>query len=494
MSEEEQLRQRLRKLDAWREHGIPPFGVRFRPTHHSRELAERFGGAGAEQLERDRPAAAVAGRIVGLRRFGKAAFAHLQDETGRIQVHLRRDLLGESAFELAGLLDLGDLIGAEGTLFRTKTGELTLAVERFSLLAKALRPLPEKWHGLTDTEARFRQRYLDLIANPEVHEVFIRRSRIIQCIRNFLHARGFLEVETPMMQPIPGGAAARPFVTHHNALGMDLYLRVAPELYLKRLIVGGYERVFEINRNFRNEGISTVHNPEFTMLEFYLAHADYTDLFPLTEELIAHAAREVLGRLKITYRDREIDLQPPWPRRSYMDALAEAYRVDPKELRDPLRAKKLARQEGVPVPEGAAPGRVLEALFEARVESSLIGPTFITDYPTDLSPLAKRRADDPELAERFELYIFGMEVANAFSELNDPQEQRRRFEAQLRQRAAGDAEAHRMDEDFVRALEYGMPPTAGEGIGIDRLVMLLTDRPSIREVILFPLLRPERPE
>jgi lysyl-tRNA synthetase class 2 len=358
-------------------------------------------------------------------------------------------------------------------------------------LAKALRPLPEKWHGLTDVEIRYRQRYLDLIANPEVKDTFIRRSRIIDGIRKFFNGRGFLEVETPMMQGMAGGAAARPFITHHNALSVDLYLRIAPELYLKRLIVGGFERVYEINRNFRNEGISTIHNPEFTMLEFYLAYADVTDLLPMTEELITTIAKDVCGTLELTYQGKAIDLRPPWKRIGMLDAIAERHGVDREVVRDRDSAAHLARSVGVAVKPDDTLGQIQAALFEHSVEASIVNPTFITDFPTDISPLAKRRPDDSSLTERFELLIAGREVANGFSELNDPIDQRQRFEAQAAQRARGDEEAHRVDEDFLRALEHGMPPTAGEGIGIDRLVMLLTDQSSIRDVILFPQMKPE---
>ncbi|MEO5656925.1 MAG: lysine--tRNA ligase [Nitrospiria bacterium] len=487
----DQIRQRLLKVEALAARGIDPFGQRFEPGDTSRALYDRYGAMTRETLDETKPSAAVAGRVVGLRRFGKAAFAHLQDAGGRIQLYLKQDRLTPEGFALVEQLDLGDFLGAHGRLFRTKTDELTIEVDAVTHLAKALRPLPEKWHGLTDVETRYRQRYLDLIANPDVRETFVRRSRLIESIRTFLNRRGFLEVETPMMQAIAGGAAARPFVTHHNALGVDLYLRIAPELYLKRLIVGGMDKVYEINRNFRNEGVSTIHNPEFTMLEFYMAYADVTDLLPFTELLVTTVAREVCGTLELTYQDRAIDLRPPWKRIGMAEAIADHHQVEVGLLRDRAAVARLAQTAGVPVAPGDSVGRMHAALFEHTVESTLIHPTFITDFPIEISPLAKPRRDDPSLAERFELFIAGREIANGFSELNDPLDQRRRFEAQMAQRAGGDDEAHQMDEDYLRALEHGMPPTAGEGIGIDRLVMLLTDQASIRDVILFPQMKPE---
>ena len=439
--------------------------------------------------------------MTALRRFGKAAFASIQDGPASLQIYLKKDVLGESGFALAELLDIADWVGVSGPLFRTKTNELTVEVQQLTLLCKALRPLPEKWHGLTDIEMRYRQRYVDLIANPEVKNIFLLRSRIIQTVRAFLAARGFLEVETPMMQPIPGGATARPFVTHHNSLGVDLYLRVAPELYLKRLIVGGLNRVFEINRNFRNEGISTIHNPEFTMLEFYMAYADYHDLIELTEELITTLVNEVHGQgaEAIPYRPSltdertlTISFTRPWKRMTYRDAVREQLGAKPQEITDPAFTLAQAKQHHCELKGGESYWQLLSLLFEELVEPTLINPTFITDFPVELSPLAKRNAADPELTDRFELFIAGREIANAFSELNDPLDQRKRFEAQVAERAKGDLEAQHLDEDFLRALEHGMPPTAGEGIGIDRLVMLLTNQPSIRDVILFPQLRPEK--
>jgi len=488
----DQFTQRLKKSDELKAAGIDPYGRRFEATDSAGALSEKYAAASKETLETQTVSCRLAGRIVALRRFGKAAFAHIQDATGRIQVYLKKEQLNEPAVAVFDRLDLGDIIGVTGRLFRTKTDELTVQVETLALLAKSLRPLPEKWHGLTDVETRYRQRYLDLISNPDVSQVFVQRGRIIAAVREFLNARGFLEVETPMMQAIPGGAAARPFVTHHNALGIDLYLRIAPELYLKRLIVGGLERVYEINRNFRNEGISTVHNPEFTMLEFYQAYADYQDLMTLTEELFGFVAQRVLGSPTFSYQQQTIDLTPPWKRIPFLEATRAAV-PDPGVVDDRVRLLEYLRQKQIPV-KGTEPlGKLQQALFETVVEPALIQPTFITDYPTEISPLAKRKESDPSLTDRFELFVNGLELANAFSELNDPVDQRKRFEDQVKSRAAGDLEAHLMDEDYLRALEHGMPPTAGEGVGIDRLVMLLTNRNSIRDVIFFPQLRPEKP-
>jgi len=488
----DQRQQRIKKLDTLRGLGVEPHGSRFAVQDRAADLLSLHGEKAKERLEQEKIAVTLAGRIVGLRRFGKAAFAVLQDGADRMQVYLKKDLLGEPSYKVCEELDLGDWIGVGGTLFRTKTNELTIEVHQFTFLSKALRPLPEKWHGLTDVETRYRQRYVDLIANPQVHQIFVTRSRIISAIRLFLIEKGFLEVETPMMHPIPGGAAARPFVTHHNALGADLYLRIAPELYLKRLIVGGFPRVFEINRNFRNEGISTIHNPEFTMLEFYQAYADYNDLIALTEELLTQLAQQILGTTTFDYQGQSIRFDRPWRRWSYLQALLEVNKLEPAVLTNRDAALQAARQLKVDVDSKAGHVAILTAIFEETVEPQLIQPTFITDFPTEISPLAKRKDSDPTLTDRFELYIAGREIANAFSELNDPLDQRERFEAQVAQREAGDEEAHNLDEDFLRALEYGMPPTAGEGIGIDRLVMLFTNQASIRDVILFPQLRPEK--
>lgn len=488
----EQRQQRINKLDVLRAAGVQPYGTRFEARDRAGDLITLHGQKSKETLEQERIACTVAGRIVALRRFGKAAFAVLQDGSDRLQTYLKKDLLSAQAYTIVEQLDLGDWIGVSGILFRTKTNEFTVEVHELTFLSKALRPLPEKWHGLTDVETRYRQRYVDLIANPGVHEIFAIRSRIIAGIRTFLNERGFLEVETPMMHPIPGGAVAKPFVTHHNALGVDLYLRIAPELYLKRLIVGGFPRVFEINRNFRNEGISTIHNPEFTMLEFYVAYADYEDLIRLTEEMISSLAQEILGKTAIDYQGKTIDLAPPWRRWSYHQAVVEVNGLAPAVLTDRDQALAAAKRLNVPVDASWPLFEIVNEIFEETVEPRLEQPTFITDYPIDISPLARRKDADPALTDRFELYIAGREIANAFSELNDPLDQRKRFEAQAAQREAGNDEAHVVDEDFLRALEYGMPPTAGEGIGIDRLIMLFTNQASIRDVVLFPQLRPEK--
>jgi lysyl-tRNA synthetase class 2 len=488
----EQRQQRIKKLDQLRAAGVPPYGTRFDAKDRVSDLIKLHGQKTKETLEGEKIACTIAGRVVALRRFGKAAFAVLQDGADRLQIYLKKDLLSEKASTVTEQLDLGDWIGVTGTLFRTKTNEFTVEVHDLSFLSKALRPLPEKWHGLTDVETRYRQRYVDLIANPEVHGIFAARSRIISAIRAFLIQREFLEVETPMMHPIPGGAAAKPFVTHHNALGVDLYLRIAPELYLKRLIVGGFPRVFEINRNFRNEGISTIHNPEFTMLEFYVAFADYQDLIRLTEELISSLAQQLFGKTVIEYQGQVIDLTPPWRRWSYREAILEVNRLTPAVLTDHEQAVAAAKELHVPIDPKWPLFNIVNEIFEETVEPNLQQPTFITDYPMEISPLARRKDADPSLTDRFELYIAGREIANAFSELNDPLDQRERFEGQAAQRAAGDEEAHVVDEDFLRALEYGMPPTAGEGIGIDRLTMLFTNQASIRDVVLFPQLRPEK--
>ena len=486
----EQIVVRRKKLQALRERGIDPYPNDFRPDHTTAEVHARLSALGEAELARA-GTLSIAGRVMAVRDFGKAGFLQVQDRAGRLQVHARRDRLGDEGFQVYRLLDLGDVIGVAGRPFRTRTGELTLEATELRLLAKALRPLPEKWHGLQDVETRYRQRYLDLIVNPEARRIFEVRARAVRYLRDFLVARGYLEVETPMMQPIAGGAAARPFVTHHNALDVDLYLRIAPELYLKRLVVGGYERVFELSRVFRNEGVSTRHNPEFTMLEFYQAHATYEDLMALTEEMLVGLAHEVAGGTTLQYGGEAIDLARPWPRRTMAELVSEhasvpAERVLERELLAPLAASR-----GITVHPNATAGHLLAAVFEAVVEPHLVQPIFVTQFPIELSPLARRNDRDPRFVDRFELFVARHEIANAFSELNDPEDQRGRFEEQLRARAAGDAEAHAMDADYVRALEHGMPPTAGEGIGIDRLVMLLTGATSIREVILFPHLRPE---
>ncbi|MFZ5448061.1 MAG: lysine--tRNA ligase [Thermodesulfobacteriota bacterium] len=494
MAQSDNIRtQRLQKLTDLRAQGIDPFYNRFFPTHSIARILEEFGALTGPDLEELNHTFRLAGRLMLLREFGKASFCHIQDGTSRIQAYVQKQVLGADDFARFKRLDLGDIVGFEGTLFRTKTGELTLAVSKFVLLTKALLPLPEKYHGLTDVETRYRQRYLDLMVNPQVREVFVKRSAIISLMRQFLEARGFLEVETPMMQPIPGGATARPFVTHHQALDMKLFLRIAPELYLKRLVIGGFDRVFEINRNFRNEGLSIQHNPEFTMLEFYQAYATYEDLMVLTEEMIAQVALEVLGSTRLIYQGEEIDLTPPWTRLDLRESLTRIGGIPAEVVRDREALVALAREEGVTLRPGEGYGRALTKLFDLKVEARLQQPTFVLGYPRETSPLSRSSDADPEVVDRFELFIAGREMANAFSELNDPLDQRQRFEAQLAAHAAGDEEMpHALDEDFITALEQGMPPTAGEGIGIDRLVMLLTDSPSIRDVILFPLLRPER--
>ncbi|NTU42823.1 MAG: lysine--tRNA ligase [Nitrospirales bacterium] len=486
----ELVEQRLKKLEELRGMGIDPYNGRFAPESKAADIHAQYNEATKEELEAGDNRTSAAGRIVAMRDFGKACFGHIQDTTGKIQVYFRKDILGEK-YDLLKKLDIGDIIGAEGKLFRTRTNELTLEVKEFVFLSKALNPLPEKWHGLKDIEMRYRQRYVDLIVNPDVKEIFAKRSAIIKGIRDFLETHGFIEVETPMMHQIPGGAAAKPFKTHHNALGIDLYLRIAPELYLKRLLVGGYERVFELNKNFRNEGISTRHNPEFSMLEFYMAYKDYTFLMSFTEEIFSHIAMKVLGTLQIPYGDQTIDLTPPWPRIPMLEALKQKG-VPDEVIKDAAFAKEWARSRRMDIKDGYSHGKILDEIFSALVEPELIQPTFITDYPVELSPLAKRKQDEPELVERFELFIAAREIANAFSELNDPIDQKGRFLKQVEDKQKGDEEAHWMDEDFVTALEYGMPPAAGEGIGIDRLVMLLTNSQSIRDVILFPQMKPEQ--
>ncbi len=497
MALSDQIReQRLQKLQELRDQGVDPYSNKFAPSHTIAKVIETCGALSSEQLEGLDPGQnfRLAGRLMLLREFGKASFAHLQDGTSRLQIYVQKQELGEEAFgRFKKLVDLGDIIGVEGALFRTRTNELTLAVWQFTLLTKSLQTLPEKYHGLTDIERRYRQRYLDLMVNPEVRRVFEARARIIGLLRQFFDRRGYLEVETPMMQPIPGGATAKPFVTHHNALDMKLFLRIAPELYLKRLVVGGLTRVYEINRNFRNEGLSIMHNPEFTMLEFYQAYATYEDLMVLTEELISSLAGEVLWSPRLTCQGEEIDLTPPWRRLDLRESLTAVGGLPAEVVRDREALVKLAREEGVALRPGEGYGRALTKLFDLRVEEKLQQPTFITGYPLETSPLSRQSDRDPEVVDRFELFIAGREIANGFSELNDPEDQRQRFEKQLQAHAAGDEEApHALDEDYVQALEHGLPPTAGEGIGIDRLVMLLTDSPSIRDVILFPLLRPER--
>jgi lysyl-tRNA synthetase, class II len=491
MEESELLRKRREKIDALATCGIDLYPNDARVGETTAGILGRYGRMTPEELAAVTERFTLSGRMMAVRDFGKGAFISIQDRTGRLQAFIRKNQVGEETFSLFKKLDIGDIVWIAGRVFKTRTGELSIDVEEkgLRLLSKSLHPLPEKWHGLTDVEIRYRQRHLDLIVNPEVREVFRKRSRIISLIRRFMEERDFLEVETPMMQPRAGGAVARPFKTYHNALGMNLFLRIAPELYLKRLITGGLERVFEINRNFRNEGISTFHNPEFTMMEFYQAYATYEDLMAMTEDLFVFLAGEIFGAPRFTYQGQEIDLTPPWRRISVCDAVVQIGGLDAALLADPARLAEHARKLGLEVKESDPPGKVLMAIFDETVEKKLIQPTFVTRYPIDVSPLSRRCAADPSLADRFELYIAGKEIANAFSELNDPVDQRERFVMQLKEREAGDLEAHEMDEDYIGALECGMPPTAGEGIGIDRLVMLFTDSPSIRDVILFPLLR-----
>jgi lysyl-tRNA synthetase class 2 len=487
------LAQRREKIEEFRQAGLDPFNNRFVPSHAIAQVIGEYGAMTGPELEKLNSTFRLAGRVMLVRKFGKAVFCHFQDGTGRLQAYVQRQVVGDDSFSWFKKLDIGDIMGFEGTLFRTKTEELTVAVSRFTILTKSLRPLPEKYHGLTDVEARYRQRYLDLLMNPPVWQVFRTRSAVIRLLRRFLDSRGFLEVETPMMQPIPGGATAKPFITHHQALDMQLYLRVAPELYLKRLLVGGFDRVYEINRNFRNEGLSSLHNPEFTMLEFYQAYATYEDLMVLTEELFCFLAQEILGTLKFSYQGQEIDFTRPWRRLDLRAALTEVGGIPLEVVSDREALVQHARREGVQLRAGEGYGRCLTKLFDLHVEARLIQPTFVLGYPTETSPLSRKNEDNPEVVDRFELFIAGREMANAFSELNDPDDQRQRFEQQLAAHAAGDEEMpHALDEDFLLALEHGMPPAAGEGIGIDRLVMLLTDSPSIRDVIFFPLLRPEK--
>src|SRR3984893_6881083 len=494
-SQEEQIQQRQSNLAELAKLGVEIYPRTFDRQHTISALVDAYGQRTHDELEGEHVTTVTSGRILAIRAFGKANFLVLSDGHAKMQVYIRQDALPELDFKIYKLLDFGDWVGVEGRLFRTKTNEFTVWASRLHFLSKCLVPLPEKWHGLTDVEIRYRQRYLDLIVNPDSRRVFEARSRVIAAVREFMTARGYLEVETPMMQPIAGGAIARPFVTHHNTLDMDLYLRVAPELYLKRLTVGGLEKVFEINRNFRNEGISTQHNPEFTMMEFYEAYADYHALMRMTEEMISTVARTVTGSEQVTFGAHAISLQAPFVRVSLRETAREAAskrltrEITDADLRDRERAAAIAREIGLEVDPGHGAGTITTGIFETLCEDRLIQPTFVYDFPTEVSPLSKQKAGDPDTVERFELYIGGFEVANAFSELNDPVEQRRRFEAQLKDRAHGDLEAHQMDEDYIRALEYGLPPTAGEGVGIDRLVMVLTNSPSIRDVILFPLMR-----
>ncbi len=494
--EPELLQQRRANLEELRKLGIDVYPRTFARTDSIEHLVSAHGGATGPELEAAGIHTVTSGRILAIRSFGKATFLVLSDGRSRVQAYVRQDSVPVRDFLVLKLLDLGDFVGVAGRLFRTKTNEFSIWTSGLTFLAKCLQPLPEKWHGLQDVEIRYRQRYLDLVVNPDARRVFEVRTRVLAAVREFLNARGYLEVETPMMQPIAGGALARPFITHHNALDIDLYLRIAPELYLKRLTVGGLERVYEINRNFRNEGISTQHNPEFTMLEFYQAYSDYQALMTMTEELLGFVARQAIGSEEIPFEEGTISLRPPFRRLSLREAVVEAASrrlgttVTDAELRDRAAAAMIARPLGVEIAAGHGAGKITAGIFEALVEQSLVQPTFVYDFPTEVSPLSKQKPDDPDTVERFELYIARYELANAFSELNDPVEQRKRFEQQLRARQHGDLEAHAMDEDYVRALEYGMPPTGGEGIGVDRLVMVLTGAKSIRDVILFPLMKP----
>jgi lysyl-tRNA synthetase class 2 len=481
---------RRAKLSEIQSLGISPFATGFTPSIASDEFRDRYSFVTEEESSED--ILRMVGRIMASRVLGKAAFLKLQDAAGDYQAYLARDFVGKDAFKFLKKLDVGDIVGIEGTPFRTRTGELSILAREVTLLTKSLRPLPEKWHGLTDVETRYRQRYVDLIVNPAVRESMRKRSLIVTHLREFLCSRGFLEVETPMMQPIPGGATAKPFETYHHSLDRNLYLRIAPELYLKRLLVGGFDKVFEINRNFRNEGISTQHNPEFTMLEFYQAFATYHDLMEMTEEMIRTLAEEILGTATFPYGDREIDLGGRWERITVRDALLKHAGITEQEIEDRTVMLAKARAMGLEISDDSPLGKIRMEIFDEKVEPLLWGPVFVHQYPVEVSPLARRNEQDPTVTDRFELYMAGREIANAFTELTDPVDQRERFEAQVMAREAGDEEAHFLDEDFLRALEYGMPPAAGEGVGIDRLVMLLTDSHSIRDVILFPHMRPEK--
>jgi lysyl-tRNA synthetase, class II len=503
MAENEEIVLRKQKVADLNNLGINVYPHKYDYTHTAIQILEEFTDLkeGNESTGEVR----VAGRIMTTRDMGKASFSHLKTDSNvrsakpgeeakvadQVQIYVRKDILGDHKYEVYKKLDIGDFIGVEGSVFRTRTGELTIKVKNMHLLSKALRPLPEKWHGLKDVETRYRQRYVDLVVNQPVKDVFITRSRIINALRNFLDKDGFLEVETPMMQSIAGGAAAKPFITHHHALDMDLYLRIAPELYLKRLIIGGLGRVYEINRNFRNEGISTRHNPEFTMMELYEAYSDYNDMMDLCEELLCYAAEQVLGTLKFKYQGKDMDFTRPWKRMTLTEAIKQATEVDFDTITTVEEAKKVAESLNVKVEKNYKRGKIITSVFEELVEANLPSPVFIIDYPKDVTPLAKSKEGSPDIVERFELYIGGQELANAYSELNDPQEQKQRLMDQMKEKNAGDEEAQMMDDDYVRAMEYGMPPCGGLGIGIDRLVMVLTDSASIRDVILFPQLKKE---
>jgi len=480
------ISNKWKEIEELKREGIDPFGHSFTRTYKIKDLIEKnkdsqVGECGKEKVS-------IAGRLMALRTHGKAIFANIEDISGRIQIYIKSNKVGEDAFKLFSKISIGDILGVSGLIFRTRTGEVTVFVEEFTLLCKSVRSLPEKWHGLKDVEIRYRKRYLDLIVNPSVREIFIKRSKVVQAIRNFLDNRGFLEVQTPIMQPIPGGATARPFITHHNTLHRDLYLRIATELYLKRLIVGGLEKVYELGCDFRNEGISTKHNPEFTMLELYEAYGDYHNMMTITEELITYVIKNVFGSLEVEYQGNKINFTPPWKRISMCKVIEEVSGINIEKILQ-KDFDKITKKHGLNIKGKINRGEITNELFEKYVEPTLIQPTFIFDYPLEISPLSKQKKDNPELVERFELFVNSMELANAFTELNDPAEQKRRFEEQVAKRKAGDMESHFMDEDYIEALEYGMPPTGGLGIGIDRLIMLLTNSDSIKEVILFPQLK-----
>ena len=492
MSEEQEkdlnklMEQKIEKYNDFKDRGIKNYDEKFEVDTHAEDIIDNFEDYEGETVR-------LSGRLMALRTHGKASFADIQDMSGKMQLYIKVNIIGEDRYELFTELDIGDIVGIEGEVFKTNRGQISVKVKEFTLLTKSLRPLPEKFHGLKDKEMRYRQRYLDLIMNPEVKDTFVVRSKIIRSFRDILDEKGFLEVETPMMHPIPGGANAKPFITHHNALDMELYLRIAPELYLKRLIVGGFDRVYEINRNFRNEGMSYKHNPEFTTLELYQAQADYHDMMDITEELVVKSAENILGTTNISYQDQDIDLSIPWERITMKELVKNKTGFDYDSLESVEDAYSKAKELGVNIEDkDLSKGELLYEVFETLVEESLVKPTFVMDYPIEVSPLAKNKEDEPEFTYRFEAFINGWEIANAFSELNDPFEQESRFEHQVQQREAGEEEAQMMDKDFVRALEYGMPPTGGLGIGIDRLIMLLTDSKSIRDVILFPTMRPEQ--
>lgn len=483
----EHMRVRAQHLEALQEAGVDVYGQRFDRTHSIAPVLEKWSALAGDEIGET---VRLAGRLVAMRDQGKVAFANLSDVTGKIQLYLKKDVLGDEAWALFRHIEVGDLVGVEGHVFRTRRGELSVAVSRVEFLTKALRPMPEKWHGLKDVDTRYRERYVDLIANPEVRDVFVKRSRMISCIRRLLDGKGYCEVETPTLLTLATGATARPFLTHHNALDLQLNLRIATELFLKRCIVGGLEKVYEIGRIFRNEGISTRHNPEFTMLELYEAYADYDDMMNITEEIIVEACREVNGTLQIKFGDYDLDLTPPFPRLRMEEALLRYGGPSFADLRNPAKTAAICEKHQIPLADAGNVAHLIDKVFEAVVEPHLVNPTFIVDYPIELSPLAKRKTDDPTLTYRFELFAVHVEVANAFSELNDPRDQRERFESQMDMRAGGDDEAHPIDEDYIKALEYGMPPTGGMGMGMDRLAMLLTNSPSIRDVILFPTMRP----